>query len=63
MASKKAQADRDAFKRYGGFDVGTGFAMQFHQYNVNVCADVAASGKNIDVAGAARQACTPSVVV
>jgi hypothetical protein len=47
----------DNFQTYGTFDATSGFAMQFHQWVVNVCADVAASGSNFDVAEAAKQAC------
>lgn len=54
---------RDSFKKHGAFDSYTGFALQFHKYVVNVCADVAATGSNIDVAQAAKQACESSVVV
>jgi legumain len=56
-------AARDSFKEHGVFDSYTGFALQFHRYIVNVCADVAATGSNIDVAQAAKQACQSSVVV
>jgi legumain len=54
---------REIFKQNGDFDSYTGFSLYFHKYIVNVCADVSASGANIDVAAAAKQACNPSVVV
>merc|ERR1712232_150906 len=50
-------AARESFKQYGAFDSYTGFSLQFHKYIVNVCADVAESGANIDVADAAKRAC------
>jgi len=52
---------REAFKSNGDFDATTGFAMQFHKYVVNVCADV--DGQNVDVAEAAKKACSNSVLV
>jgi len=39
------------------FDANSGFALQFHQVVVNVCAAVA-RGLNLDVETAARQACS-----
>jgi len=57
------RSTRESFKQFGAFDSYTGFALQFHKYVVNVCADVAESGANIDVADAARRACQAAVVV
>jgi len=54
---------RESFIQNGAFDSFTGFAMGFHKYVVNVCADVAASGANIDLAEAAKQACMDTTVV
>jgi len=47
----------EAFRIFGAprFDANSGFALQFHQIVVNVCADVA--GTNVDVAAAAQVAC------
>jgi len=39
------------------FDASSGFAMQFQQVIVNICADVR-RGLNLDVLGFAEQACT-----
>merc|ERR1711924_532136 len=50
-------AARESFKQHGTFDSCTGSALQFHKYIVNVCADVAATGSNVDVALAAKRAC------
>merc|ERR1712048_1002565 len=46
-----------AFVEHGQFDSSTGFAMGFHKYVVNTCHDIVASGTNIDLAEAAKQAC------
>lgn len=54
---------RQAFVDNGNFDSFTGFAMQFHRYVVNICADVAATGANVDLAQAAKQACTGATLV
>merc|ERR1712096_498400 len=56
-------AARKSFIEHGAFDSFTGFSMQFHQYIVNICADVADTGANIDVAAAAKQACTETATV
>lgn len=45
------------------FDANSGFALQFHQYVVNVCADQAATGNNADLVTLARQAVDNSVFV
>lgn len=52
---------RESFKQYGNFDSYTGFALGFHKYVVNVCADEAAA--NTDLAEVARQACLGSTLV
>jgi len=57
------RAARDSFKQFGDFDSYTGFALQFHRYAVNVCADITETGMNVDVAQAAKQACTGATVV
>merc|ERR1711907_9133 len=51
-------AARNSFVQNGKFDSFTGFSLQFQQRVVNVCADLAKTGMNIDVAEAAKQACT-----
>merc|ERR1712000_476698 len=51
-------ATRESFTTYGDFDAYSGFSLQFHKYVVNVCADVVASGSNVNVAEAAKQACS-----
>merc|ERR1711998_437835 len=56
-------ATRESFISHGDFDSFSGFALGFHKYIVNVCAEVQVSGANIDLAQAAKQACAPSVVV
>jgi len=56
-------ATRQSFIDYGKFDSWTGFSLGFHKYIVNTCADVAATGANIDLAQAAKQACAGSTVV
>jgi hypothetical protein len=56
-------AARQSFIDHGNFDSWTGFALGFHKYIVNTCADVAASGANIDLAQAAKQACLGTAVV
>lgn len=50
-------ATHEAFREYGAvnFDANSGFALQFHQIVVNVCADV--KGLNVDVPAAAKAAC------
>lgn len=53
-------AARNNFITYGSFDASSGFAMQFHKYIVNVCAD---NSHNIDVVDAAKQACVSQTVV
>merc|ERR1712000_145951 len=47
----------------GDCDAYSGFSLQFHKYVVNVCADVVASGSNVNVAEAAKQACVGLRVV
>jgi len=56
-------AARDSFTSYGKFDAFSGFSLQFHKYVVNTCADVVATGANIDVAHAAKQACIGATIV
>jgi len=56
-------ATRQSFIDYGKFDSWTGFSLGFHKFIVNTCADVAATGSNIDLAQAAKQACTSPTVV
>jgi len=41
------------------FDANSGFALQFHQVIVNICADVA-RGLNLDVPGVAKLSCSAS---
>jgi len=53
-------AARENFETYGAFDASSGFAMQFHKYVVNVCADPT---HNVDVAEAAKLACGDAAVV
>lgn len=54
---------REAFVQHGKFDAFTGFALQFQRIIVEACADQAATGSNVDLAAAAKQACTNSVIV
>jgi len=57
-------AAHQAFKNNGDFDATTGFAMQFHKFVVNVCADI--EGTNVGdeyVALAAKHACQKTVAV
>jgi len=54
---------RASFVANGDFDSWTGFAMQFHRYIVNVCADVIETGANIDLALAAQKACAGTTIV
>merc|ERR1711957_479174 len=54
---------RQSFIDHGNFDSWTGFSLGFHKYIVNTCADVVATGANIDLAQAAKQACLGSTVV
>merc|ERR1712080_503229 len=56
-------AARKSFEAHGKFDSFTGFALQFQQQVVNVCADLAEGGANIDVAAAAKQACSGTILV
>merc|ERR1712139_360567 len=56
-------ATRDVFKTSDKFDSFSGFALQFHQVIVNVCADVAATHANIDVVQAAQRAVGQTTVV
>jgi len=57
-------AAHDAFLQYCSdkFDANSGFAMQFHQVVVNVCADIA-HGLKLAVVGAVQQACAISGAV
>lgn len=52
-------AAHTAFVQHGKFDANSGFAMQFHQYVVNVCADE--SSANMDIASVVAQACRSSI--
>jgi len=54
---------REQFVQHGKFDSYTGFALQFQRIIVEACADQVATGSNRDLAAAARQACTKSVIV
>jgi len=54
---------RQSFIDHGNFDSWTGFSLGFHKYIVNTCADVVATGANIDLPQAAKQACQGSTVV
>jgi len=54
-------ATRESFKAHGAFDSYSGFALQFHKYIVNVCADTASA--NIDLVEAARQACSATTTI
>lgn len=56
-------AARKSFEENGKFDSFTGFSLQFQQRVVNVCADLAESGANLDVAAAAKQACGGATLV
>merc|ERR1712226_381726 len=56
-------AARKSFEENGKFDSFTGFSLQFQQRVVNVCADLAESGANVDVAAAAKQACAGAILV
>jgi len=56
-------AARKSFEENAKFDAFTGFALQFQQQVVNVCADLEASGANVDVAEAAKQACAGTTLV
>jgi len=49
-----------AFVDYGKFDANSAFAMQFHQYVVNVCAD--ANVRNVDIAATVARACSATVL-
>jgi len=55
-------ASHTAFVMHGKFDANSGFAMQFHQYAVNVCADETVA--NIDIASVVAHACgAPTITV
>jgi len=54
---------RAAFEKHGKFDALSGYALQFQRVIVEACADQAASGSNVDLVAAAKQACTSDVVV
>jgi len=51
---------RKAFLTYGKFDAGSAFALQFHRFVVNVCAD---ADVNVDLAQAAMLACTTASTI
>merc|ERR1712113_1339458 len=53
-------AAHSSFVDYGKFDANSVFAMQFHQYVVNVCADDVV--RNIDIASAVARACGATVL-
>jgi legumain len=53
-------AAHTAFVQHGKFDANSGFAMQFHQYVVNVCADDATA--NMDIASVVAQACKSAIL-
>merc|ERR1719326_387965 len=44
------------------FDAGSGFAMQFQQVIVNICADIM-QGLNVDIAGIASKACDDDTAI
>jgi len=50
------RSTRDAFKTSPNFNSFSTFAMQFHQVIVNVCADVAETGANLDLVQLAHEA-------
>merc|ERR1712032_420106 len=50
-----------AFKQHGQFDANSGFAMQFHQYVVNACADEGIA--NEDITAAAIMACGAESII
>merc|ERR1712007_85985 len=54
-------AVRESFTQYGKFDSYTGFALGFHQYVVNVCADEALA--NMDLVEVAKRACLGDTLV
>ena len=54
---------RQSFEQHGAFDFFSGFSLQFQEYVVNACADLAENGANIDVAEAAKQACAGATLV
>jgi len=56
-------AARKSFVENGKFNSFTGFSLQFQQRVVNVCADIVRRGANVDVAEAAKQACTGATLV
>jgi len=49
-----------AFEEHGRFDANSGFALQFHQYVVNVCADEGVA--NVDIASAVARACGEGIL-
>jgi len=53
-------AAHTAFVQHGKFDANSGFAMQFHQYVVNVCADD--STANMNIAAVVAQACKSAIL-
>jgi len=52
---------RQSFVQYGKFDSFSTFALQFHKYIVNVCADEVAA--NVDLAEVAKRACQGETLV
>lgn len=45
------------------FEANSGFALHFHQVVVNICHDIAERGLNLEISGAAQQACGKVVIV
>merc|ERR1712242_629139 len=56
-------AARKSFEENGKFNSFTGFSLQFQQRVVSVCAHIASTGMNIDIAEAAKKACTGATLV
>jgi len=52
---------RQSFKDHGNFDASSLFALQFHKYIVNVCADEVAA--NVDLAEMAKRACLGDILI
>jgi len=53
-------AAHSSFVEYGKFDANSGFAMQFHQYVVNVCSDERVG--NGDIASTVARACGATIL-
>jgi legumain len=53
-------AAHTAFVEHGKFDANSGFAMQFHQYVVNVCGDESVA--NIDIVSVVARACGATIL-